>query len=255
MPWRTTGLSDGPRGRGTSMGVGHHSSLPDPRGRTAKRGVGPLPGWVHQVASRGAVLFTGPWRQSNLKGSRAPCCPTGPQGGATLRGVGHNTMPWRSPCQVKDSGWPQRARPQRQESIEGSGPSPGGRVPLTQVSSPADPKVGQPRWEWGTTPVCKASEAGCMRGELASPPGHRGKVALRGLRNLRNQPAMPERWGSLEAWRQGAQEESNALHQPARLKRWSGLERSRLPPLSWRGPGLLARFQKQGSLEGSRAQC
>lgn len=67
------------------MGAGHHSSLPDPRGRAAKRGVGPAPGWVHQVAWRGAALFTGPWRQSNLKASRAPCCPTGLQHRATLR--------------------------------------------------------------------------------------------------------------------------------------------------------------------------
>lgn len=127
---------------------------------------------------------------------------------------------------------------------------------MTQVSSSADPKVGQPRWEWGTTPVCKAPEAGCTRWELASPPGHRGKVALRGLRCH----AMSQEWGSLKAWRPGAQYWSKALHQPARLKRWDGLERSRLPPSPWRWealrePGLLARSQNEDSLEGRRAPC
>lgn len=48
------------------------------------------------------------------------------------------------------------------------------------------------------------------------------------------QPAMSQEWGSLKAWRPGAQYWSKALHQPARLKRWDGLERSRLPLSPWR---------------------
>lgn len=98
-------------------------------------------------------------------------------------------MCWRTLRHVKDTGQPQRTRPQRWESVERSVPSPGAELPLTQVSSPAGPKVGQSRWKQGAMPVCEAPEAGCtreagcLREELPSPPGHRGKVAVRGLRH------------------------------------------------------------------------